>query len=207
MSTLLPDDTAAQWSVPVCLPDGAGGYTQRLVPKASVPLYVSRYGAVLPENGVCPACQPDFKSCGSGCIPLSACCGECPPQHECDNGICVCVPDCTGAVCGDDGCGGTCGTCGANEVCDGGQCVCGPFFTYHEGSCVNPCTVTTCSCGLICAATPAGDAVCLANYQFACSERCTSDAECAGSAGGPTCLRPQGQCTTAVGACGNYTLC
>lgn len=37
-------DAAAQWSVLVCLPDGAGGYTQRLVPKASVPLYVNRYG-------------------------------------------------------------------------------------------------------------------------------------------------------------------
>lgn len=48
-------DAAAQWSVLVCLPDGAGGYTQRLVPKASVPLYVNRYGAVLPKNGACPA--------------------------------------------------------------------------------------------------------------------------------------------------------
>lgn len=47
----------AQWSVQVCLPDDSGGYTLRLVPKASVPYYVNHYGAVLPENGECPLCQ------------------------------------------------------------------------------------------------------------------------------------------------------
>ncbi len=29
----------------------------------------------------------------------------------------------SGAVCGDDGCGGTCGDCGADEACSSGQCV------------------------------------------------------------------------------------
>ena len=34
-----------------------------------------------------------------------------------------CTPDCTGKVCGDDGCGGSCGGCAANEQCnDQGQC-------------------------------------------------------------------------------------
>ena len=33
-----------------------------------------------------------------------------------------CVPDCDGATCGDNGCGGTCGICSANETCVGGAC-------------------------------------------------------------------------------------
>ncbi len=41
--------------------------------------------------------------------PVTQCAGEC-------------VPECGGAVCGDDGCGGTCGSCGANETCVSGLC-------------------------------------------------------------------------------------
>ncbi len=34
-----------------------------------------------------------------------------------------CTPDCTGRVCGDDGCGGSCGSCGVGETCTAdGQC-------------------------------------------------------------------------------------
>jgi hypothetical protein len=34
-----------------------------------------------------------------------------------------CMPNCTGKVCGDDGCGGFCGSCNAPQVCDAnGQC-------------------------------------------------------------------------------------
>jgi len=40
----------------------------------------------------------------------------------------VCVPECTGATCGSNGCGGNCGTCGFNSLCDDpfGQCVAPP---------------------------------------------------------------------------------
>lgn len=34
----------------------------------------------------------------------------------------VCIPDCPGMECGQDGCGGTCGTCGDNETCVSGLC-------------------------------------------------------------------------------------
>ncbi|MFT7624393.1 MAG: hypothetical protein ACI9WU_003580, partial [Myxococcota bacterium] len=35
-----------------------------------------------------------------------------------------CTPDCTGKVCGDDGCGGSCGGCAEGEACTGaGQCL------------------------------------------------------------------------------------
>ncbi|MEI6596822.1 MAG: prepilin-type N-terminal cleavage/methylation domain-containing protein [bacterium] len=42
-----------------------------------------------------------------------------------DNGVAApasCTPDCTGKVCGDDGCSGSCGSCGANETCLSGVC-------------------------------------------------------------------------------------
>ncbi len=39
----------------------------------------------------------------------------------------LCVPDCDGVFCGDDGCGGSCGICaGAQDLCVAGACVCQP---------------------------------------------------------------------------------
>jgi hypothetical protein len=37
--------------------------------------------------------------------------------------VAVCTPDCTGAECGGDGCGGSCGTCWPWQTCEDGQCV------------------------------------------------------------------------------------
>ena len=34
----------------------------------------------------------------------------------------ACVPDCTNAECGSDGCGGTCGICGGTDTCAAGAC-------------------------------------------------------------------------------------
>ncbi len=36
--------------------------------------------------------------------------------------IILCTPQCSGKVCGRDGCGGTCGTCSAGQLCYQGQC-------------------------------------------------------------------------------------
>jgi hypothetical protein len=45
-------------------------------------------------------------------------------NENCSGGQCACTPDCTGKVCGDDGCGGTCGAdCASGESCSNGQCV------------------------------------------------------------------------------------
>ncbi len=76
----------------------------------------------------------------------------------------VCVPDCDGKECGDDGCGGQCGSCpGCGDQCDEGSCefaacngkdcgddgcgglcgVCSDQFQFcSEGSC--ECTFATC---------------------------------------------------------------
>lgn len=66
----------AAWSTQVCLPvDDQGNYTLRLVPTAAVPLYVHRYGAVLPENGVCPSqsavCPEACAASQCGCMDLA----------------------------------------------------------------------------------------------------------------------------------------
>ncbi|MCC6877299.1 MAG: hypothetical protein IT378_23540, partial [Sandaracinaceae bacterium] len=64
----------------------------------------------------------------------------------------TCVPDCTGRVCGDDGCGGSCGDCGARETCNAGACECAATDCGgacvdtssdpdHCGSCNNVCEV------------------------------------------------------------------
>lgn len=69
---------------------------------------------------------------------------ECPPQHICEDGACVCVPDCDGKECGSDGCGGSCGWCdGSLAECIGGQCYCDPDCSGKECG-VDGCTG---SCG------------------------------------------------------------
>lgn len=76
-------DADAAWSTLICLPIGNGEYTERLVPTASVPFYVQRYGAIPAENGACP-CVPDSieHACASLCGgTVSLGCGitvECP---------------------------------------------------------------------------------------------------------------------------------
>jgi hypothetical protein len=53
----------------------------------------------------------------------------------CQNGQCVCVPQCQGKQCGPDGCGGSCGTCPTGLECDdgSGRCLC------TTASCPNGC--------------------------------------------------------------------
>jgi hypothetical protein len=84
-------------------------------------------------------------------------------------GVCVavaacCQPDCTGKVCGDDGCGGSCGSCGQCQECQGGTCqttgmVCG-----------NTCCALT---GQFCC-TDAGPYCCDTTYEACCQGTCCS---------------------------------
>lgn len=75
------------------------------------------------EDDVCPV-----DSCGIVDAPIETC-GE----FGCLDGECqtdvtpVCIPDCSGKVCGDDGCDGQCGECFDGEECnDDGLCECTP---------------------------------------------------------------------------------
>lgn len=60
----------------------------------------------------------------------------------------VCVPDCAGKACGDDGCGGECGACPVipctTETCDAGRCL--YKVVYCDDS--NPCTTEYCNAEL-----------------------------------------------------------
>jgi hypothetical protein len=89
-----------------------------------------------------PDCErPDqaVLNCGAG--------GVCEPP-----GLCDCLPDCLGRVCGGDGCGGTCGACVAGEGCTAdGRCV---------ADCVPDCTGRVCGsdgCGGSCGGCGPGD--------------------------------------------------
>jgi hypothetical protein len=63
----------------------------------------------------------------------------------------VCAADCSGRLCGDDGCGGSCGTCNAGQSCQAGQCV--------PDVCVPSCAGGPCTsdgCGGRCGGCPEG---------------------------------------------------
>ncbi len=99
------------------------------------------------------------------CVPVAGCqftpLGDgdwCSPGHQCQGGVCTCVPDCGGGYqCGDDGCGGSCGTCDPGYECQFWICVCVPDCSGKtcgsdgcQGSCgacedSDPCTVDTCA--------------------------------------------------------------
>lgn len=76
-----------------------------------------------------------------------------------------CLPNCTGKVCGSDGCGGSCGSCKANEVCQGGACLCIPDCSGRECG--------TDGCGGSCAPGCAEGVHCLDNGKCAKSGPCS----------------------------------
>jgi hypothetical protein len=74
-----------------------------------------------PNNGVCLTSNKDG-ACDDG--------DPCTQADNCLLGVCTgfpkpgcCTVNCTGKVCGDDGCGGSCGVCKAGELCGNGACV------------------------------------------------------------------------------------
>jgi hypothetical protein len=71
-------------------------------------------------QGACTDLQGDAGNCG-GCGSI------CPSGEICQSGACICVPNCDGKTCGDDGCGGSCGTCD-------------PFHNCTDGACIEMCT-------------------------------------------------------------------
>lgn len=68
------------------------------------------------EYGADYECGTASRGCG-----WIADCGTCSGSDVCVEGTC-CTPDCSGKVCGDNGCGGSCGSCPPNTDCISGQC-------------------------------------------------------------------------------------
>jgi len=69
----------------------------------------------------CDSASDEGFACVLGAVEACDYGGGQPGHRVCEAGCawggCICDPDCTGAVCGDDGCGGSCGTCDGDEVC------------------------------------------------------------------------------------------
>jgi hypothetical protein len=127
---------------------------------------------------VCTAqsCPPDpalvckeRKCVGAECKTVNTTNGEPGPncrgsQEVCQNGECICKPNCAGKVCGPDGCGKTCGTCPQGTECNqnGTACVCTAQSCPKgccnaKGECVNPPTDQACGIGgVACKACPNG---------------------------------------------------
>ena len=86
-------------------------------------------------------CDDDDPCTIDSCLPQSGCnhddaeegtsCGD-MVNDICKSGQCVCVADCDGKECGNDGCGGTCGTCNGQDACKNGVCVCQPACDGKE---------------------------------------------------------------------------
>jgi hypothetical protein len=79
---------------------------------------------------------------------------ECLPPKVCYNNGC-CLPNCTGMVCGSDGCGGSCGSCNDDNACTIDPCILGEC-RFVERNCYdsNPCTVDSCDPASGCINTP-----------------------------------------------------
>ncbi len=108
------------------------------------------------DDEVCSAqgiCQPADVDCDAACLDMECgeaegcACGDCNGELVCKAGVCSpCEPDCTGAWCGDDGCGGSCGTCDPGTFCNGGQCESDCDAVCDGKECGNGGD-STCDCG------------------------------------------------------------
>ncbi len=144
-------------------------------------------------GGTCASLGSDPTHCGT--------CGiSCGADGTCFAGACAsCTPDCTGKLCGSDGCGGLCGTAcsGANPFCIQGAC--------H--ACTPVCTGAACGdadgCGGRCQGTCAG--TCTAGYCSTCVPSCTGKGcgdpdGCGGKCATGSC--PDGGTCGTDGTCG-----
>ncbi|MFH1531704.1 MAG: hypothetical protein ABIK09_13340 [Pseudomonadota bacterium] len=149
--------------------------------------------------GACGAQSAAGCYCDESCAEYGDCCpdvcDQCPELTSCGE----CVPDCTGKICGSDGCDGTCGDCAAGEAC-------------NEAG--DACVVATCDgfCGSD-SATPAGcwcDETCV-DFDDCCADRCDFCPEMPDCTEGPCVAACADKCGTlgdcTCGDCGVGEVC
>jgi hypothetical protein len=169
-------------------------------------------GACEAASGLCPVTVRTGQACDDADPATS--------NTTCDpDGACTCKPDCTGRVCGDDGCGGACGSCApttcedlfhhTGRTCQQGLCVYAAAEDCDDG---NPCTDDACDAAQGCSnadddSNPCADA--LACSLTACragacvvtgaSAGCLIDGECV-SEGGLLAPTGDGSCRACLHA-------
>ncbi len=107
-----------------------------------------------------------------------------------------CTPQCSGLMCGSDGCGGSCGTCDAGTMCSGaGTCVCAPR-----------CAGRVCGpdgCGGMCGMCASGACDADAGVCVGCTPMCAGR-QCGGNGCGQACGQCMGMneiCEVSTGQC------
>lgn len=110
--------------------------------------------------GTCPAgqtCTNGACVCNMGHLCADGACHQCCADADCtgnetcnlETHTCQCVLDCTGKVCGSDGCGGQCGTCPDGQTCSSsGTCGCASGVLCADGTCHQCCTASDCSASM-----------------------------------------------------------
>lgn len=175
-------------------------------------------GNVTNECGVMFSCWPDG---------VTTCAGT---GQSCGGGnvanVCGCTAQCTGKMCGGDGCGGSCGTCNSSQTCNGqGQCVDSCMPISKTMACMGKnCGDVSDGCSGIYSCWPVGMMTCAGEGQSCggagtlnvcgCSPQCTGKVcgpnSCGGTCGPgcpseKTCSADQTmcECKTAVELCGS----
>ena len=145
-----------------------------------------------------------------------------------------CTPNCEGAVCGDDGCGGSCGSCDPGQTCEDGQCSgcvpqcdgkqcgddgcggdcgsCDPGQTCEDGQCsgcVPQCDGKQCGddgCGGDCGVCDPGQTC--EDGQCGCLQQCDGK-QCGDDSCGGTCPPgcPDGESCDEHGQCAAWPAC
>ena len=204
-----------QCSGKVCGTDGCGGTCgvcpagQGCASGACVPTAptscVGRCGEV--TDGAPCQCDVDCGAFGECCADACAACAAELPE------MCgACVPDCAGAVCGGDGCGGSCGTCADGATCEAGQCLppsgscagrCGTFDLLEPCQCDGQCFALGDCCQDVCAECEATLPEHCGSCVPDCADSACGDDGCGGVCGkcAPGAVCQAGQCVITSGSC------
>jgi hypothetical protein len=129
------------------------------------------------------------------------------PNGSALNGGTTCTPNCSGKVCGDNGCGGSCGTCASGTTCNSsgvctssGGCahaICSTGTKLTSGC--NACVTAICAEDSYCCNTK-WDSICVGEVSSVCNQSC-----CTPTCSGKVC--GDDGCGGSCGTCASGTSC